>query len=222
MSLSEVYAVIPVKRFDQAKNRLAGILDARQRRQLSQTMLRDVLGAVERTDGLAGAVVISADPLAHRMAAEYGADALEDPVETGPSAAIAMVAEYLTQKSRASMMAIMADVPLASSEELTQMLSGHGDEPAVTLAPARNGLGCNAAVCSPADVIALCFDGKSHARHQQLAARRGAALAVIEAPGIGLDIDDANDLAALHAWHAPTLTSCLYQTFNLFTQRGVA
>ena len=222
MISQKIHAAIPVKRFNRAKSRLADVLTDQQRQQLSQAMLCDVLRAVTGSQALAGAVVISADPDARQIAKQYGAETMHDPAETGPSAAIALAEAYLSSRSGDGMMAIMADVPLVTASELGEMLIAHGPSPAVTLAPARNGLGCNAAICSPTNVIGLRFDGKSLALHHQLAERQGAAVTSVVTQGVGLDIDNADDLEAFCRVRSATQTADLCRDLNLYDRRGVA
>ena len=45
--MSDIWAVIPVKEFDGAKHRLSGLLSPPQRKLLAETMLTDMLDAVE-------------------------------------------------------------------------------------------------------------------------------------------------------------------------------
>ena len=44
--MSDIWAIIPVKEFDGAKDRLSGLLSPQQRRVLAETMLTDMLDAV--------------------------------------------------------------------------------------------------------------------------------------------------------------------------------
>lgn len=222
MSGPEITAVIPIKRFEKSKGRLAGLLNPEQRQRLSEAMLRDVLDTIAQTSGLAGALVVSADLEARRIAAEYGAETLNDPNENGPSSAVGLAARALAATGRSGMLAVMGDVPLVTYEELERMLASHDVGPAVTLAPARDGVGCNAAVCSPVDIIGLCFDGRSLARHRQMARLANASVTAVELPGLGLDIDDANDLTDFLARGSRTHAAALCLGFELFQRKGVA
>ena len=53
--MSDIWAVIPVKEFDDAKHRLSGLLSPLERRLLAETMLTDMLDAVAGSRYLAGA-----------------------------------------------------------------------------------------------------------------------------------------------------------------------
>jgi 2-phospho-L-lactate guanylyltransferase len=67
----------------------------------------------------------------------------------------------------------------------------------LTIVPSRDGDGSNAIVFEPLDALTLSFGIGSFARHTAQAAERGIACRTLSFPGIGLDIDSAEDLAEL-------------------------
>ena len=56
-----MWALLPVKRLEHAKLRLAGVLTRAQRRQLSLCMLEDILNTLNKTAVISGVTVISCD-----------------------------------------------------------------------------------------------------------------------------------------------------------------
>ncbi|MBT6095262.1 MAG: 2-phospho-L-lactate guanylyltransferase [Rhodospirillaceae bacterium] len=208
MSTTGIWAVVPVKNFERAKTRLAGSLPPTRRRQFCRAMLCDTLKALRDAPSLGGIVVVTNDPDAIDIARSYGADVLNDPNESGPSAAVSLGAQWLAKiESCTGMFAVMADTPLVTADELQSVLTNHGPAPAVTLIPARDGIGTNAAICSPTNVIALCFDGKSFPLHRKLAKMRGAEVNIVRMASFGLDIDTAEDLSAFLATPSNTLAA---------------
>ena len=71
-----MWAVLPAKNFNDAKQRLASVLDARARRELFQAMFEDVLSTLCGVDELEGVLVVTRDDTASAMAAKYGAHVL--------------------------------------------------------------------------------------------------------------------------------------------------
>ena len=67
-----ICAVVPVKEITDAKQRLAAVLSAAQRRELALAMLEDVLAALAGVRELAGMLVVTVDPAASEMAARPG------------------------------------------------------------------------------------------------------------------------------------------------------
>ena len=68
-----MWAVLPAKNFDDAKQRLAGVLNAADRRDLFAAMFEDVLETLCAVDGLAGVLVVTRDDAAAAIARRHGA-----------------------------------------------------------------------------------------------------------------------------------------------------
>ena len=66
-----IWAVLPVKDLAGAKQRLAGVLSATERRELFAAMLEDVLSALAASAGLAGILMVTRDPLAVAVGERY-------------------------------------------------------------------------------------------------------------------------------------------------------
>lgn len=191
-----MWAVVPYKESREAKQRLAGALAPDERRRLSHAMLEDVLAVLTAAECLAGVVVVTRDREAAVLARRLGAVILLDPEQAGQSAAVTLAAHSLASAGRGGMVAIPADVPLLTTEEIAQVVRIHGAAPAVTIAPARDHRGSNAVACSPPDVLPFGFGDDSFLPHLKTARRLGIDPAVVKLPGLGLDIDRPDDLFA--------------------------
>ncbi len=189
-----VWAVVPAKNFNSAKTRLGGVLQAEERSQLSRAMLQDVLSALLSSNRLAGAVVVTADSDVANVAIAAGARVFRETATHGPATAVTTAAQQLARNGQPGIIGIMADVPLVTSAEIEQLLALHGVSPAVTLVPSSDGVGTNAVVCSPPDIIELSFGGNSLATHLQTAKRHGIQAKIVNLPGLGLDLDQPDDL----------------------------
>lgn len=202
-----VRAVVPVKRFDRAKQRLANRLDRAGRAALAAAMLGDVLEQLARADGLAGILVVTADPAAASIAAGFGATVLADPVESGTNDAVARGLRELVSQGAAGAMVVPADIPFVSGAELAQVLTALGQAPVVLVPAARDG-GTNLLGLAPPDAIAPSFGPESLARHH--AAARHLRPVVLTLAGAGHDIDVPADLAVAAAPGAGSRTiACL-------------
>jgi 2-phospho-L-lactate/phosphoenolpyruvate guanylyltransferase len=84
------------------------------------------------------------------------------------------------------------------------LLQAHGPAPAVTLAPSRDRRGSNAVACSPPDLLPLRFGDNSFLPHLQRARALGIEPRIVARPGLALDIDRPDDLAAFLAMPSPT------------------
>jgi 2-phospho-L-lactate/phosphoenolpyruvate guanylyltransferase len=83
----DLWAVVPVKELDRAKQRLAALLSPKLRRALMLAMLDDVLAALAATSGLAGIGVVTVDAAASRLAMSYGARIVEAGARDGHTGA---------------------------------------------------------------------------------------------------------------------------------------
>jgi 2-phospho-L-lactate guanylyltransferase len=196
--MMKVWAVVPVKELGAAKQRLAGALDPALRRALALAMLEDVLAALAVVPQLAGIVVATADPQAAALAARHGATVSREDAALGHSEAVAAVARRLARDG-AAMLTLPADIPLVRPADIARLLAPCSEAPGFAIAPAHDGLGSNAVLCAPADLVPLRFGGASFAPHVAAARARGLNPLILDLPRIALDLDEAADLAAFLA-----------------------
>ncbi|WP_175853620.1 2-phospho-L-lactate guanylyltransferase [Burkholderia anthina] len=191
-----LWAVVPVKSFSRAKQRLASVLSATERAGLAQAMLADVLDALRRSAGVAGVLVVTADPHAARVAREAGAT-VTSAAETGLNDALAHGARQLAAWPSHGMLVVPADVPLITPADIDSIALAHRASRAVTLVAATDDGGTNALACSPPQAIPFAFGADSLRRHRQLARAAGLPQCVLTLPRIGRDIDRPDDLHLL-------------------------
>jgi len=201
-----LWALVPVKNLQDAKQRLASVLSAGERHQLFRAMLEDVLSALSNSRGLAGVVLVTRDEEAAALAARYGARVLEEKENRGHTAASSFGARVLAQEKMAGMLQLPADIPLLSPEDIHALLQIHGSAPAVTLAPSRDQRGSNAVACSPPDVLPLRFGDDSYFPHLQRARELGMEPGVVDRRGLALDVDTPDDLLAFLSTPSETRT----------------
>lgn len=191
-----VLAIVPVKRLDAAKSRLAEVLDVADRRALMLAMLADVLMNLRRSEGIGRVVVVTDDrEVRHRAIAEGAEVVPDDDAGSHSAAALRGIAAVASPTDRVFL--APGDCPLVRVEELDELLTT--PQPPVVIVPDRHGLGTNALLLDPPDAIDPAFGDGSRDRHVQLAQAAGVEAAVRVLPSLALDIDTADDLAALRA-----------------------
>lgn len=189
-------AVLPVKRFGAAKQRLSAGIEAGRREELVAAMVGDVLEAVGASRSIERTIVVSSEPRIAEPAARAGAELLPDPGEGGHSgAALAGVARAMEQGARCVVL-LPGDCPLLEPRELDRLLTGL-PERFVAVVPDRHGTGTNALALAPPDAIEPAFGEGSCARHVAAARAAGAPYAVEELPSLALDLDTPADVVAL-------------------------
>lgn len=188
-------AILPVKRFGEAKRRLAAGLDQDRRRALAAAMLGDVLEAIGAARRVERTIVISGDPLARELAAGAGAEVLPDAKDEGHvAAALSGIARAEAEGARCVVL-LPADCPLLEPRELDHLLTGV-PAPYVAIVPDRHGEGTNALLLSPPGAIRPAFGEGSRGRHEAAAREASAPFAVEELPSLALDLDTPADLIA--------------------------
>ncbi len=192
-------AVVPVKDLQHAKQRLAGLLSAGERRELFAAMLEDVLAALAASAHLAGILVVTRDPLVGDLATRYGARVLVEPANRGHTAASALGAATLAAEGAAGMLQLPADLPLLTAADIDAVLRAHAAAPSITLAPSRDRRGSNAVACSPPDLLPLRFGDDSFYPHLERARSLGIEPSIVEREGLRLDLDTPADVAAFLA-----------------------
>ncbi|MBK8324473.1 MAG: 2-phospho-L-lactate guanylyltransferase [Betaproteobacteria bacterium] len=197
MNAAKVWALVPVKRFAGAKQRLSARLDAEQRAMLARAMLEDVLDALSRTSGLAGIAVVTVDDDASSVARRHGARVIADHAEHGHTTAVVSGAAQLARDGATAVVTMPGDIPLITADEVTAVIAAAEHDRGFVIVPAHDRRGSNAILATPPGVVPLQFGDDSFLPHLESARRCGIEPVVLPLPGIGLDIDHPQDLVLL-------------------------
>jgi 2-phospho-L-lactate guanylyltransferase len=213
---SPLWVLVPVKNLENAKQRLAGVLSVMERQALFHAMLEDVLSVLAQCPNLAGVMLVTRDQQARTLAARYGARVIEEDGNRGHTAASSFGARVLAAQGAQGMLQLPADLPLLTPADIECLLQAHGNAPAITLAPSRDERGSNAVACSPPDLLPLRFGDDSYLPHVARAKALGVEPAIVERPGLALDVDTPADLLAFLA--APSAT----RAYRYLMSSGIA
>ncbi|MEA2142240.1 MAG: 2-phospho-L-lactate/phosphoenolpyruvate guanylyltransferase [Solirubrobacteraceae bacterium] len=192
-------AVLPVKRFGSAKQRLAPLLGTGSRHALAQAMFQDVLSSLRKVDAIERVVIVASEPSVE-FAADEQVVLLPDDVQDGQSAATATGIRWAMDRGFDRVLLVPGDTPLLVSDELTALLDGAAaDGTQVVIVPDRHEEGTNALLMSPPDAIQPSFGPGSLVRHRKAAEDAGVAHRVERVPSLGFDVDTEDDLAVVAA-----------------------
>jgi 2-phospho-L-lactate guanylyltransferase len=189
-------AILPIKRFARAKQRLRDALDDGPRAQLAAAMASDVLDVLCAFEGFARVIVVTAEPVIASHAVGCGAHVVDDRDEAGQSAAAALGVLASRELDAQRALLVPGDTPGLRADDLRALLER--TEP-VVIVPDRHGTGTNALLLTPPHAIAPAFGPGSRARHEAAAEAAGVDRAVLDLPALTLDVDTPDDLAALRA-----------------------
>ena len=193
--MTGIWAAVPVKEFTGAKQRLAPLLTPEQRQALAAAMLEDVLAALAGAP-LAGIMVNTLEPIAVDLARCYGARVVTDDARSGHTGAVTAMARILAAEGRVGMLTVPGDIPRVTSAEIAAVVAARRPGPSLTIVPARDERGSNAMLCSPPLVMPLRFGDDSYLPHLATARGLGIEPTIVKLPGIGLDIDQPEDVVA--------------------------
>lgn len=189
-------AVLPVKRFAAAKQRLATGIEDERREALVAAMLEDVLEAIGGARSIERTIVVSGDPRAQEIAASTAADVLPDPADEGHVLAASAGIARAEADGAECVILLPGDCPLLDPRELDRLLTGLPTR-YVAIVPDRHGSGTNALVLAPPQAIQPAFGEGSCARHVAAAREAGIPFGVEELPSLALDLDTPADVIAL-------------------------
>jgi 2-phospho-L-lactate guanylyltransferase len=218
-------AILPVKRFSQAKQRLSADVADPLRRDLARAMVGDVLAALGACTTIDLTIVVTSEPSVATAARAQGAIVEHDAAERGQSAAVALGLRRALAEGAQRALCIPGDCPALDPDELDALLAHTpadsqagapaagtpaADTPAVgapfadapgarevAIVPDRHGTGTNGLLLVPPDAIAPSFGPGSCERHRELARGAGVTWRLEHPPSLLLDIDTGADLAAL-------------------------
>jgi 2-phospho-L-lactate/phosphoenolpyruvate guanylyltransferase len=191
-------AILPVKRFSEAKQRLGQSVADPLRRDLARAMVGDVLSALRDCAALERTIVVTCEESVAAAAHYLGAIVVRDAAEEGQSAAVAAGIERAVAEGFARALCIPGDCPALDPGEVAALLEAPPAGPAeVVIVPDRHGTGTNGLLLTPPSAIPPSFGPDSCERHIGLAREAGVACRVERVPSLLLDIDTGADLAAL-------------------------
>ncbi|HEV2076045.1 MAG TPA: 2-phospho-L-lactate guanylyltransferase, partial [Thermoleophilaceae bacterium] len=151
-------AVLPVKSFDSAKQRLSDALGGGSRQLLSQAMFGDVLGALRRARHVEAIAVVTDDHEAEALLRGQRATVLADDRRAGQSAAAQIGIQHAVREGFRRVLLIPGDTPLVEGDAIDDLLeASRAERLEVTIVPDRHGTGTNALVLCPPDAMAPSF-----------------------------------------------------------------
>ncbi len=191
-------AILPLKSFGAAKQRLAGLLEGERRETLAEAMFSDVLAALRDVPGIHEIVVVTANRVAGDAARGGGVSVIHDADEAGQNAAAGLGIRHALDAGHDRVLLVPGDTPLLDAGELAGVLDrAEAAGTAATIVPDRHGEGTNALLLTPPTAIEPSFGPGSLARHLAAARAAGISHRVEEPAGLMLDVDTPEDLAAL-------------------------
>lgn len=203
-----VWAIIPVKPSRYSKSRLAHILSADERSDLTSSMLRRTLNVLADVPAIDRSLVVSRDSGMLKLARQHGALTYDESDKQDLNMALTRATHIAAAQKVDCALILPADLPFVTVEDVSMVLEAASPEKCAGgngYLSRRRGIaicsdhvddGTNALLVCPPTGFTFQYGPGSFHRHLDEATRLGLAHCIVDAPGIKFDLDTEQDYQA--------------------------
>lgn len=189
--MDNIYAIIPVSKFKNAKTRLSPFLSNEERENLLKVMLQDVTDTLKKhVDRI---FIISRDEDVLNYAKKLNLDTILEDENSNLNKALKQAMKYCKGKAK-KIIIVPSDVPLIGKTNI-QMLIDASKSLDFIIVPSKGG-GTNMIIMKPM-AIHTRFEGFSYKEHVQAAERKKLNPQVHDSFFMALDVNTAEDLGEI-------------------------
>lgn len=192
-----IAALLPVKTFQQSKERLTGYLSPEEREKLARIMFEDVWATLVETcagrKGLDRLLVVTAEPYVLARCHKMQIPCLEEKKQISHADSVKQATEWAISLGATSLLSVPIDTPAITAGDVNA-LTRLADCFPVVVVPSADGTGTNALLRTPPNVIAPHFGPGSCPAHVAEAHERRLSVLVYGVSGFAADIDTPEDL----------------------------
>jgi 2-phospho-L-lactate guanylyltransferase len=189
--MDEIYAIIPVSKFSNAKTRLSPFLELKERENLLKSMLKDVTEALKPV--VDKVIIISADKDVLEYANELEVQTLIENEGLNLNTAIEQAMDWCRDKTK-KVFIIPSDIPLISKTNIESMIESSKPLDFV-IVPSKGG-GTNGLIIKPSS-IDMKFGDFSFKNHINEAAKNGLEAVIYDSFYMSLDVNTTEDLGEI-------------------------
>ena len=187
----DIIAVVPMKPLAEGKSRLARSLTPEERASISMGMLRRVLGALSGAS-IEFIWVVGGDERVKNLARNHGGFWHEE-MGRNLNDTLDKAFEQVFRRGKSALY-IAGDLPFVKPSDIHSFIQASRGAGNVTLAPARRDGGTNAMLIPHGLRFKPELGRRSFSKHLSQAAKLETSVAIAYSPGLGLDLDIADDL----------------------------
>ena len=206
------WLIIPAKPFDEAKSRLASVLSAPQRATLSAHLLERTLRTALAAECFAQVLVVSRDPAALLLAAQFAALPLLE-ADADLNAAVEQACRQAMALGGNAALILPSDLPRLHTTDLHALIAAFGDGKRVVIAPSGDG-GTNALLLPLPAPFPFAFGVDSYCTHYARAVSAGCTLQDVITATLRFDLDSPRDWEEM-AMDAPFSVAALSEDSHL-------
>jgi 2-phospho-L-lactate guanylyltransferase len=193
-----MWAIVPLKDFNQVKQRLGSLLSVIERRSLFRAMVEDLLSSLQACPQISKIVIVTDDPCGRYLAKQINAEVLSEQQlgASGMNGVIQAAFETLSMRTNQEIMIIHGDLPLVTEANLSELIGCHHAlaTPGVTVATDEHAQGSNCLILPAKSDFSFAYGQQSLPRHQIEAVAQGLNFQQCQIHGIACDIDYPQDL----------------------------
>lgn len=196
--MMKIFAIVPIKKFENAKTRLSSVLGTDDRTHLSLLMLQDTLQTLSVVQSLTQVITVSADERVEEIALKYGATFLLEEKERGVNSAIVLADNYCIKEAADATMVIPHDLPLLDPIDISKACKlAENESRCIVICPSFRYDGTNILLRKPPLIIATFYDADSYNAHIKIATRLGIPVKRLFSKGLMHDIDTPEDASEI-------------------------
>ena len=189
--MDNIYAIIPVSKFKNAKTRLSPFLTEKEREKLLKVMLKDVSDTLKKyVDKI---FIISRDEDVLNYAESLNLNTILEDENSNLNKALKQAMKYCKGKAK-KVIIVPSDIPLIGKTNI-QMLINSSKNLDFIIVPSKGG-GTNMIIMKPM-AIHTRFEGFSYKEHLNIAERKKLNPQVHDSLFMALDVNTAEDLGEI-------------------------
>ena len=189
--MDDIYAIIPVSKFKNAKTRLSPFLSESEREDLLKVMLHDVTDTLKKyVDKI---FIISRDEDVLKYAESLKLDTILEDENSNLNKALKQAMKYCKGKTK-KVLIVPSDVPLIGKTNIAMLINASKNLDFI-IVPSKGG-GTNMIIMKPM-AIHTRFEGFSYEEHVQAAERKKLNPQVHDSLFMALDVNTAEDLGEI-------------------------
>jgi 2-phospho-L-lactate guanylyltransferase len=192
--MMKTFAIVPVKKFENAKTRLSPMLSIDERIHLSSLMLDDTLSVLAGVQMLQELVVVSGDRRVEEVVARHGAKFLREEKESGVNSAVTLADSYCAEQGADATVVIPQDLPLLDAVDVTMACDlAENEDRCIVICPSLRYDGTNFLLRKPPSVVETYYDSDSYEMHIKAAGKLGIPVKLFFSKKLMLDVDTSED-----------------------------
>jgi 2-phospho-L-lactate/phosphoenolpyruvate guanylyltransferase len=196
--MMKTFAIVPVKKFENAKTRLSPLLRSDERVRLSSLMLAHTLKVLAAVPSLQQIVVVSGDRRAGEIAEKHSAKFLREEKESDVNSAVMLADSYSARESADATIVIPQDLPLLDAADISMACElAEKEDRCVVITPSLRYDGTNLLLRKPPEVMKTLYDSDSYESHVRTATELGIPVKLFFSKRVMSDVDTPEDARQL-------------------------